>query len=172
MELSAPYASYPYERGYIVLPIQLDATALPDTFGEGPDVLHRKDEFHVTLVGKTVTDLSRSLDDVVATFNRSVATHPVRFRSFEPDFRLPAEGEKRTLVVRARVDNLEGLFAALQAALGENIPIQAPHVTLYERTRGESVAIPSDICWNSFERIEVPAFFDKLRNNALGRDLF
>jgi hypothetical protein len=163
MEPSAPYASYQHEKGYFVLPIALDAGPLPKTLDVAGNVLSLKDEFHVTLVGKTVTELFANGDAVVQVFSAHVAEHPIRFERFENDFRLAEQADRRTLVVRARVANLEGLFAAFGTALGRAVPLQATHVTLYERQKGQSIGIPSEALWESFERAAVPELFEKLR---------
>ena len=74
----------------------------------------------------------------------------LQVRSLGPGFRLARREERRTLIVKARVDGLEGLYARLSYRVGVELPVPPAHVTLYSAPGGKAIGIA---CEDQLERL-------------------
>jgi len=128
--------------------------------------LTKKDEFHITLLhAKSASELANVPNEEVASFfNSFVETHPVKLLSFIGDFRYVEEEEKKTVVVRCIVSNLNGLFLLFNRTLHVQLPVQAAHVTLYTLQKNAGIHINSDEKMESLQRVGLPELSAALLN--------
>jgi hypothetical protein len=67
----------------------------------------------------------------------------LQVRSLGSGFRLASREERRTLIVEARVDGLEGLYARLSEGVGLALPIPPANATLYSAPGGKAIGLAS-----------------------------
>ena len=127
-----------YDNGYIGL-VNLDIGELPETIECESYTLHRKSEFHISLVcAKRIAPLiypddeDRGREEIVAHFLRIVKDIPLTDFELLPELRFVEKDVRKTLVVMAKVPGIKELFDRLRTEyLGVDIPTQQTHITLY-----------------------------------------
>jgi hypothetical protein len=140
-----------FDRLYRGLRVAVDG--LPervDAFGE---TWKRRAEFHVSVfsadrLGPLVADrLGVGEADAYRRLEAAgqlVDAADLQVRSLGPGFRLARRGERRTLIVEARVDGLDELYAGLSDMVGTPLPVPPAHVTLYSAPGGKTIGLASE----------------------------
>lgn len=164
MSIRAPYEESA-ESGAIRLPVDSSLfTAFPTEIVREGTRLMKKDEFHVTLlyVRNASVLANVSAEELKSFFNSFADMHSIQLRSFVDDFRYVEKGDKRTIVVRCVVSNLENLFAALNNTYRINMPTQPAHVTLYTLQKNVGIHIPSIEAMEQLPKISLPVLDEAL----------
>ena len=158
MSLSAPYDQNE-ESGSILLTLD------PRRFGSFPAGviwrgarLAKKGEFHVTLLHARSISKLRELanQDIARFFDSFVEKFSLGLISFIDDFRYAEEAEKRTILVRCVVSELDALFREFGKKFGIALPTQPAHVTLYTLQKNAGIHINSDTTMQGLERVDLP----------------
>jgi len=131
--------------------------------------LGKKEEFHVTLLhAKQSSKLAEvPNDDLAAFFNSFVEESPISLISFIDDFRYAEEQEKKTIVIRCIVSNLNKLFVLFNQTYQVQLPVQATHVTLYTLQKNAGIHIGSDEEMGRLQRVNLPELDAALRATSL-----
>lgn len=135
-----------YDDGYVGLP-NLQIGVLPERITVEGDELVMKDEFHISLLGiKRIAPMIRPDNEdegrreLLDKFNQIVKDVPLNKYEILPELRVVQRGDRKTLVVMAKVPGIEELFDRLRSTYPNiDIPTQQTHITLY--TLPESMAI-------------------------------
>lgn len=123
------------ERGTIM--IEAFPENLPPTIEVEGYTLHRKIEFHISLVATSEIARKNAVADpdfrekVVADFCAYASEHPVEFVRYDGEFRFMSEGDVRTAVVMVEVSNLADFFALLNKKYHLDLEYPPTHITLY-----------------------------------------
>lgn len=148
---------FSYSKGYIALPLELGV--LPETIAIEGETLLRKSSFHVSLlcVKEVLEKKPGTEQQILDAFCSYIAEHDVSFAGYTGEFRFAQNEERKTLIARCNVSNLEGFSEALSEQLGISIPAQPTHITLYtlQPDMGIGLNSPADMEQKS-ERIEAP----------------
>lgn len=141
----------------------------PELFREFPDLvqwdgttLRKKSEFHVTLLqiriaSELVREPLEGFESKVENFFHSfIKEKPIEVVSFLDDFRYAEKEEKKTIVVRCTVSNLNEFFVALNRAIHIDMPTQPTHVTLYTLQKNIGIHVPDDRTMEDLERVHLP----------------
>jgi len=129
---------YPYQTGYIYIPIVLDKAGMPQAIEIDGDKLDIKTDFHVSLVcvKDMITEHGEEIEQrVLRFFYAFVEENEVSLEGFTGEYRLAernTEGEyRKTIVGMCIVSNLDNFYSELNKHLGTNFDNQPTHVTLY-----------------------------------------
>ena len=115
----------------------------------------KKDEFHVTLLHVKNASIAANVptEEILTFFDLFIEKHPIEFLSTVDDFRYMQENERKTIVVRCDVSNLDLLFTELNEKFNINVPKQPPHVTIYSLPDKPAIHILSEAIMESLERV-------------------
>ncbi len=126
-------SEYTFSKGYIMLPVEIGN--IPDKIIVEGEELQRKSTFHVSLLcvknileGHPASDLEAKIIELFCNF---VAGNDLAFIKYTGEFRLAKFEDRKTMIARCEVSNLDKLFKYLSDNLGFEIPTQPTHVTLY-----------------------------------------
>ncbi len=126
-----------YDNGYIGL-IDLALKGLPETIIVEGYALHRKSEFHISLIcAKRIAALIDPINSVqietaiVSDFIQFVQSNPLTDYQVSREFRFVERDQKKTLVVMVAVPDIESFFEVLRQKYGTELPLQPTHITLY-----------------------------------------
>jgi hypothetical protein len=145
---------YACDKGYVYLPIEI-INSLPKTILIEGDQLHLKSSFHVSLI--CLKELSAKYNrenleqEILEKFCDFVSTQEISFVGFTGEFLLAASEERKTVVARCNVSNLESCTKKISRELKIDIPVQPTHVTLYTLQPDAGIGL------NSFETLEQKA---------------
>lgn len=172
MKVCVPYEPHYKADGLVSIVLPLDHTifsSLPAEMLWKGIRLGKKAEFHITLlhVQKAAELAHRSREEIVSLFNAFVEGHPIRLVSFTNDLRYTEEDEKKTILVRCTVANLDGLFASLNSAFRISMPTQPAHVTIYSLDPFVGIHVNSDEKMESLERVHLPELEAALKKISL-----
>ena len=126
-------SKYVYDKGYVYLPIEIGE--LPKEVNIGGDKLSLKSSFHVSLI--CVRDIlaknnKENLEQIILDyFCKFILENDVSFIKFTGEFRLAKSEERKTIVARCEVSNLEKFLQQISNELGIEALNQPTHVTLY-----------------------------------------
>ncbi len=171
---------YQYVRTYIGLPIvSVETTVGPETFQHFPqsvmwrgNALLKKDDFHVTICkGEDVwqragLDASAGEVKLLALFERFVKEQPIALGQFNKDFRFIQKEEKKSIIIRCTVKNLDLFFEALNVEFGIQMPLQPAHITLYTLQKNVGIHIATESEMLSLEKVslsELEAAYESLK---------
>lgn len=149
--------TFTYSNGYIGLPLRLNE--LPQSIEINDTTLHRKDEFHVSLL--CVKNVLKVLPDVenqiVESFCNFVQENDISFIRFTGELRLAEKEDRKTIVALCEIKNLKEFFNQLSSELDFDIAHQPTHVTLYtlQPNKGIGLNSPEDLAFLSKE-VEAP----------------
>lgn len=135
--MKPPYGFFENGFGYIRLEnLQLDA--LPEGVVVEGDQFVIKPEFHISLVwvGKlkelvSDEDKGKIKTEMIDEFNKFSEEYSLKDFEIINELRLVKQGEQKSIIVRARVPNLENFFRRLSQKYGVEFPVQPAHITLY-----------------------------------------
>ena len=129
----------------------------PDVVKTRGVILHKKNEFHVTLLSiRALCDVARiAEEEVVSLFDDFAKKHRIAVAGFLDDFRFAEDDQHKTIIVRCIVSNLDALFAELNRTFHVALPVQPAHVTLYT-LQNIGIHIPSEKIMESLPRIDIP----------------
>ena len=148
---------YIHEKDYIMLPLSADMFEhFPNTVEYGGEILHKKSEFHVSLVCAKENITTISKDELASFFDGFVNKTPISFNSFNDEFRFVVKDERKTVILSCIINNLEEFFVALNQEFGIKMPTQPAHVTLYTLQKEIGIGINSDEEMESTEEIQIP----------------
>ncbi len=142
---------YISSKGYIHLPVQINGSLPKTVFIDGNN-LSLKSSFHVSLI--CTKELVAKYGDesleqkIVKRFCDFVSKEDINFIKFTGEFRLAILEERKTVIARCEVSNLENFTKELSKDLGVDIPTQPTHVTLYTLQPDMGIGL------NSFEVLE------------------
>ena len=142
---------YACDKGYVYLPIKR-MPELPRVINIDGNNLTLKSSFHVSLI--CIKDLIPKYqrenleEEIIKSFCEFVSENDISFVKFTGEFRLARFQERKAIVARCEVSNLENLSRHLSEKLSIEIPMQPTHVTLYTLQPDLGVGL------NSFEELE------------------
>ena len=126
---------YAYGKGYIYMPITVGT--LPEKIEIDGSELTQKSTFHVSLlclkdiIAKYKTDgLEKRIIEYFCEFT-SKPENEISLLKFIGEFRLAKFEEKKALIVRCEVSNLDKFSKSLSDEFKIEVPIQPTHATLY-----------------------------------------
>lgn len=141
-------------------------TDLPEHISIHGSELEKKSEFHVSLMhledvipqlveasGKEEDEIGQEL---IRIYLKHLEASPITFEGFLDDLRLAEKEERRSVVVRCVIANLDGFFEALEKAFNTHIDRQPVHVTLYTLGHNKGIGINRIQDMESLERVAYP----------------
>lgn len=139
--------TFTYRKGYIALPLELKR--IPETIEVDSIILHRKDEFHISLlcVKNILENLPNAEEQILKSFCEYVQEKNISFVKFTGEFRFAEKEERKTVVALCEMENLKEFFNRLSAELSVTIPHQPTHVTVYtlQPNAGIGLNSPEDL---------------------------
>lgn len=154
MTLAHPY-SHNYWNGENDFSIQLDLPfecfrAFPSAVELENELLLLKDEFHITLIHppKSLAQTTESF------FENFITRHSILLQALLSDFRFAVHDDRKTILLRCEVTNLEELFSAMGKKIGLTLPLQPTHITLYKLQNRPGIAVDSNEIIEQFCRIQ------------------
>lgn len=152
-ELPHPYQYFSNGAGknYLLLPLPSGGfRELPETVTVFKTLLTKRPEFHVTIgcitdiVSRTSKIPTLKLENMLLSlFVEQVQKTPIRLVSYSNDFRYATSNERRSLVVRCEVSNMEKLYQLWEKELEAPISRQPTHVTIYTLAPYPGISISS-----------------------------
>ncbi|HEY5153009.1 MAG TPA: hypothetical protein VII55_03470 [Candidatus Saccharimonadales bacterium] len=124
-----------------------------------------KDEFHITLVAaKYLAEMispnkqAPVINQILLEFDKFTATTPLDKYELSGNLRFAQVGEQKTIILMAKVPNLDQLFEQLSQQFSVELPKQQTHVTLYRYPKDFiGIPIPSPkILEDSSKSIDIP----------------
>ena len=142
---------YLYSKGYIHLPTK-NKGALPKAINIDGNQLSLKSSFHVSLLCIKNILAKNKIDnleqDILNSFCKFVSGNDISFTKFNGEFRFVEFEERKTVIARCDVSNLEKFSQQLSQELDIEIPTQPTHITLYTFQTNVGIGI------NSFEELD------------------
>jgi len=148
--------AYIQADGYILMRLP-GIPALPSSLKFLGRTFHRVDDLHLSLVA--VNHLAARLvkhrgieqavarGEVLAAATNAINHHAPKLEAYRNEIRLvdhPSE-DRHTLIVVARVPQLDQVYAEMSSVLGLSLPAQPAHVTIYANPAGgETVGVRSE----------------------------
>lgn len=133
-------------RGYILLS-GIELPELPDAIEIDGYNLHKKREFHITLVGakalEYLCDIPSPVEAMQSAFAEFVKTYDLTQFNIRQEYRLAKYKDRVTVVAMADIEGIDELFAHLNSTFQTNIPTQPTHVTLYSLDPATGIPINS-----------------------------
>lgn len=132
---SSPYAGYDIHYMYLR---DLDLGELPTSIEVDGHTLILKSEFHISLVcavrlapliNKRGSD--KVAAEIIEAFDGFVKEQPLTDYELSGELRLVKRDEKKTVIVMAKVPNLDKFFDSLRRKYNVDLPTQPTHITLY-----------------------------------------
>lgn len=138
-----PYHNH--DAGYISL-TDIELANAPKTIQVEGLTLHRKSEFHISLVSlkRLVPLLETTEEELEKAFLEFQASHNLTTYRLTQNYRLVRRGEKATIIVMVEVDDIEALFDFLRQKYNRDIPTQPTHITLYTLQPEVGIGLFSD----------------------------
>ena len=172
MEVSFP-EPYRLKEGYMHVPVPSELFQnMPDTLAVDGTELKIKSEFHISLfelehlasflVQATEKSFEEVQENVLSIFSSYVAKKPMTFTGFLDDFRVVEKEERKSIVVRCQMENLNGFFEALESTFGASVYRQPAHVTIYTLGHNKGIGIHTVEEIESLPKLELPHVFTKL----------
>ena len=172
MDVSFP-EPYRLKEGYMHVPVPHELFQnIPDTLVVDGTELGIKSEFHISLfeleylasflVSATEKSFEEVQENVLSIFSSYVAKKPITLTGFLDDFRVVEKEERKSVVVRCQMENLNGFFEALESTVGASVYRQPAHVTIYTLGHNKGIGIHTNEEMESFRAIELPEVFTKL----------
>ncbi|MBU2104097.1 hypothetical protein KKD81_03510 [Patescibacteria group bacterium] len=169
MEANLPNP-YGLNEGYMWYPTPVDwFEEMPETVQAGETELEKKSGFHVSLfelphlaesiAAKTGISVEEAQEEIVRTFVSYVAEKPIVFRGFLNDFRIAEKEERKSVVVRCEMENLDGFFETLEKRYSISLYRQPAHVTIYTLGHNKGIGIHTTEEMEQLPEIELPAVF-------------
>lgn len=166
-ELPHPYL---YGSGTIILPMFL--SGLPPEILVSHKTLLKKNEFHISLVcvkeiapllaDKEQTMEAEAVKGLISLFTQYVMAHPIVFDGFEDELRHVTEEGNETIIIRCRMQNLDGFFDELRSLLGADVPTQPAHITLYTLVPDKGIGITSAQAMERYSRVDFSELYQTL----------
>lgn len=130
--------------------------------------LFKKSEFHVTLLHAKGSPefFSISIGAITDFFTAFVSKSPITFVSFIDDFRYVEEEDKKTILIRCTVSNIERLFAELNSVFDTHLPVQPTHITLYSLEKTVGIHVNDVEAMERLPRIDLPGLEMALKRTA------
>jgi hypothetical protein len=128
---------YQYENGYIFL-ADIGFGELPDLINANGYELHKKSEFHISLV--CVKRLALIINEaepekvqaeIVELFEGFIADKPLEDFKLLPKFRFVERGDRKAVIVITEAPNLADFFELLRGKYDADLPERPTHITLY-----------------------------------------
>lgn len=125
------------ENGYISL-ARINLLGLPETIGVEDLTLHKKSEFHVSIMA--LKHLAPMLDSehveqaaeiLTRSFLEFANEHDLTSFRLTGEYRLAKRAERVTIVAMVKLDNIAELFDYLRTKHDINFPTQPTHITIY-----------------------------------------
>lgn len=136
--MKSVYGLNEYGDGYIQL-INLNLEKLPKTLKvEENNMMIVKFEFHISLVW--VGKLSKMVypknkdkikKEMIAEFEKFTEEYSLENYKLTKELRLVKKGDRKTIIVMAKVPNLDIFFDKLSQKYDIKLPLQPTHITLY-----------------------------------------
>lgn len=152
-----------HDDGYIAL-VNITLDNLPDKIHINGMNLHKKDEFHISLVAtKHLAPLIDASD--IEGASKILERHFVEFAdqndltkfTLTGEYRLVTKDERVTLVAMVDMDNVPALFDFLRIRNKVDLPLQPTHITLYSLQPNTGIGILSEDEMNTIsKRMELP----------------
>lgn len=145
MQQLAPNVVYAPGKGFIIL--SLPKLSLPATFVYDNIVFEAKQELHVSLIGARNIALEHDVseEEIIKVVKHFLAHNNVSFEKYTGEFYRCQKDEAQTIVARAYMNGLEGLYDELrQLPKLSALPSPVPHVTLYKYNHQFGIAIPNE----------------------------
>jgi len=127
-------------HSYITL-ADLTLGDLPEKLKFEGNELQIKSEFHISLVwGEKIAEMvdesriDEIISEIISEFLKFNDKKPIVEYELLSEIRFLERGDQKTLIVMAKVKNLEEFFVLLRTKYQKNIPIQPTHITLYTLT--------------------------------------
>ncbi|MBU1293111.1 alginate lyase family protein [Patescibacteria group bacterium] len=167
-----PQIPHPYglNEGYMWLPTPVEWFAdIPEhVFVDGIE-LERKTSFHVSLfelphlvafiAERTGVSPDEVEKKVLAHFLSYVAEKPITFKAFLDDFRCVEKEERKSVVVRCEIHNLNGFFEVLENEFGISVYRQPAHVTIYTLGLNKGIGLHTLEEMESLPKVDLPEVF-------------
>ncbi len=128
---------YVYKPAFQVIGLPVTLSGLPDSIEVKGEKLLIRSSFHISLVciGKIIEKQQVSdahfTQSVIEDFNDFTNTHEIELIRYLDEFRLATEDNKRSVVVRCEVSNLDLFFEHLNKKYKLSLETPPAHVTLY-----------------------------------------
>ena len=125
------------ENGYISL-THISLLGMPETICVEGRTLHKKSEFHVSLMAlKHLAPMldSEHVEQAAETLTQSFLEfaneHDLTSFRLTGEYRLVKRAERVTIVAMVKLDNIAELFDYLHTTHGVDFPVQPTHITIY-----------------------------------------
>lgn len=168
-----PYALYGNSS---ILLSDISVPDLPEAIIYEGQKLFVKDEFHITLVSARhlagiirLDDQDAVVSEILQKFNEFIETTPLEEYVVSNDLRFVQTDKEQTIVVMAKVPNLDIFFGQISKKFSIDLPKQQTHVTLYRYPKDFiGIPIPShEILETISEPIEMLELADSSRSFSL-----
>lgn len=135
--MNLPYGYFENGFGYIRLE-DIQLSKLPESIVVEGDRFVIKPEFHISLVwvGRLMEliddeDKNKVKTEMISEFDKFSEEYSLKDFEIISELRLVKQGEQKSIIVRARVPNLDVFFTRLSQKYGVEFPVQPAHITLY-----------------------------------------
>lgn len=141
---------YACDKGYIYMPIKI-ADTLPKSIEVEGNTLILKSSFHASLlcVKNILAEQNKELEQkIIESFCKFASENDISFVKFTGEFRFSEFEERKTILARCEISNLEKFSNQLSKELNIEIPTQPTHITLYTLQSDLGIGL------NSFTELE------------------
>jgi hypothetical protein len=127
---------------------------LPQTITVGGERWEKVRNPHVTMFDSRRVKRATSITDeaTLKQMANQVQNAPVSVTHIGPPWRIAEKGDRRSLVIPAKVEGASDLYDKLSEQAGEKIPVPPPHVTVYTAPgkKGIGLGLPEE--WDKHTR--------------------
>ncbi len=142
---------YNYKNGYISLPVDDQRLKqLPESFIVESEELMLRSDFHISIMAvKHLAPIidSNNMEDVsqqlVQDFMEFSKNNDLVSYQFTNELRLVKKGDRTSIVVMVKLENIDKLFDFLRKKHSVDLPTQPTHITLYTLGSNRGIGILS-----------------------------